>query len=300
MISQKLIRKDILFGEEALKMRLSLDMCKPLEKGILKDDDREKRAARELLSHAIELAKGSLKDPDIYAIVGAPAQTDHINKTTLLEVSRELTDNIMVVSEPFAVSYATGKMNNSLIIDMGAGTIDLCRMHGTFPDPSDEVSLNRAGDHIDKEIHDRIMKNYKGAGITLNMVQKWKEEYGFVGSSGKRIEVVVPLDGKDKNIDITEEVRGGCESIMDDVVNAVKGLISTYDPEFQSEIKKNIILAGRLSRITGLKDYLKGRLSTLGEVGITLVEDHVYTGARGCMLLAKEMPEQHWQQLKLN
>jgi rod shape-determining protein MreB len=300
MIAQKLIKKDILFGDEALKMRLSLDMCKPLEKGILKDDEKEKKAARELLGHAINLARKGKGDSEIFAIVGAPAQTDHINKTTLLEVSREITDNMMVVSEPFAVSYATGLMNNSLIIDMGAGTIDLCRMHGTFPDPSDEISLNKAGDHIDQEIHDRIMNSYKGAGISMNMVQRWKEEFGFVGTPKKRIEVLVPLDGKDKNIDITEEIRGGCESIMDDIINAIKGLISSYDPDFQSEIKKNILLAGRLSRLSGLKEYLEGRLSSLGDVRISLVEDHVFTGARGCMVLAQEMPQEHWNQLKLD
>ncbi len=299
MIAKKMIKKEILFGDEALKMRLSLDMCKPLEKGILKDDEKEKKAAGEILRHAINLAKSDLKDPEIFAIVGAPAQTDHINKTTLLEVAREITENIMVVSEPFAVSYATEKMNNSLIIDMGAGTIDLCRMHGTFPESSDEVSLNKAGDHIDEEIYNRIMKSYKGAGITMNMVQKWKEEYGFVGDPKKRIEVSVPLDGKDKNIDITEEVKGGCESVMEDLVNAIKGLISSYDPEFQSEIKKNVVLAGRLSRLKGLKEYLQGRLSSLGDVRISLVDDHIYTGARGCMILAKDMPQDHWNQLKM-
>lgn len=299
MIAKKMLKKDILFGDDAIRNRLSIKMSRPLKSGILKDTEEDRLAAKELLKHAIDLAKGKMTDTKIIAIVGAPSQTDHVNKTALFEVAREIMDSMMVVSEPFAISYGVDRLNNSLVIDMGAGTIDLCRMHGTFPEAGDEVSLNKAGDHIDNEIFDLITKNYKGASITKTMVQKWKEEFGFVGSPKKRIEVEVPLDGKDTVIDITDEIKEGCGAIMGDLVNAVRGLISSYDPEFQAEIKKNIILAGRLSRIKGLREYITEKLSSLGDVNVELVDDHIYAGAKGCMMLAKDMPEDHWKQVSL-
>jgi rod shape-determining protein MreB len=36
VVSQKLLKKDVLYGKEALDKRLSLRMYKPLEKGVLK------------------------------------------------------------------------------------------------------------------------------------------------------------------------------------------------------------------------------------------------------------------------
>mgnify|MGYP007013259386 CR=1 FL=1 len=36
VVSQKLLKKDVLFGKEALDKRLSLKLYKPLEKGVLK------------------------------------------------------------------------------------------------------------------------------------------------------------------------------------------------------------------------------------------------------------------------
>ena len=39
----------------------------------------------------------------------------------------------MIVSEPFSVAYGLGRMSDVLCVDIGAGTTDLCRMHGTIP-----------------------------------------------------------------------------------------------------------------------------------------------------------------------
>ena len=36
-IAEKVVGKPVLFGSEALEHRLSLDLCKPLERGIIKE-----------------------------------------------------------------------------------------------------------------------------------------------------------------------------------------------------------------------------------------------------------------------
>lgn len=300
MVAKKFLSKDILIGEEVYKNRLSLTLSNPMKNGIINNTDRDREAAKKLLNHTLNLAKKGLDHDKIFVIVGAPAQTNHINKTSLLEISNNIANSIMVVSEPFVVAYGINKMNHSLIIDMGAGTLDLCRMHATLPEDGDEVSITKAGDFIDQQILDLISRNYKGASLTIQMVQKWKEKYGYVGKPDKKIEVEVPLDGKDTLIDITEEIREGCESIMDDLVKAVKELISSYDPEFQPIIKKNIILAGRLSQIKGLIPYLKKRLEEIGDVEIEIVDDKIFSGARGALELSKDMPPDYWDQVKMD
>ena len=43
--------------------------------------------------------------------------------------------------------------NNALSIDIGAGTPDLCRMHGTIPFEEDQRALNKARNHIGSRFH---------------------------------------------------------------------------------------------------------------------------------------------------
>jgi hypothetical protein len=70
----KLLKKEVLFGKEALDKRLSLRMYKPLEKGVLKytgdssmdaEAKANLKAATDLIGEAIRLAKpptSSLRD----------------------------------------------------------------------------------------------------------------------------------------------------------------------------------------------------------------------------------------------
>ena len=298
IVARKFLKREILIGEDVMKNRLSLKISKPLEEGTVKDNPEDRKAAKELLNHSLQLAKSGKKYDKVFAIVGAPSQTDHINKTKLMEICRELTDSIMLVSEPFAVAYGIDSMNHSIIIDMGAGTIDLCRMHATLPEEGDEISLPRAGDHIDRILKELVEKDYKGASIPLTIARKWKEEHGFVGKATNKVIVDVPLEGKETSIDITEQVRAACESVMTDLIFALKGLISSYDSEFQSELKKNIILAGRLSQLDGAVEYIRKGLQDMGPVEIRKVEDIMFAGAEGACRLAKEMPEEYWTSME--
>lgn len=299
VIARKFLKRPVLFGEEALKNRLALDIYRPLEKGIIKDTSKDMEAAKELIKFAIELAKNDGKYKKIYGVIGAPALTDHVNKQALTATAHEVLDAAMVVSEPFAVAYGLNKLNNALVVDIGAGTVDLCRMHGTLPSEEDEASLVKAGDHIDSLMFESIRKRYKGAQITINMVQEWKEDYGFVGKENSPVNVDFPLGGKTNSVSITNEVKKACESIVPDIINNLKQMISTYDPEFQNEIRKNIIIAGGCSQIKALKEYIEDKMVSFGGGVVAVVKDPIYAGADGALKLAREMPEGYWEEITI-
>jgi len=299
VIARKFLKRPVLFGDEALKNRLALDIYRPLEKGIIKDTSKDMEAAKELIKFAIELAKDDGKYKKIYGVIGAPALTDHVNKQALTATAHEVLDAAMVVSEPFAVAYGLNKLNNALVVDIGAGTVDLCRMHGTLPSEEDEASLVKAGDHIDSLMYESIRKRYKGAQITINMVQEWKENYGFVGRENSPVNVDFPLAGKTNSVNITTEVKKACESIVPDIINNLKQMISTYDPEFQNEIRKNIIIAGGCSQIKALKEYIEDKMVSFGGGVVAVVKDPIYAGADGALKLAREMPEGYWEEITI-
>ncbi len=84
------------------------------------------------------------------------------------------------------------------------------------------------------------------------MVRRFKEKHGFVGEPKRRVKVEVPVEGKATEFDITEEMRKACESAMPAIVETVISLIAGFDPEFQDNVRKNIIVAGGGSQLKGL------------------------------------------------
>ena len=85
IVSRKLFRgRKALFGEEAINKRTSLNFHQPLAKGVIKNDDAEKKAAADIIGHALGMAR-SRKGDLVYAVIGAPAQASMDNKRLIIE-----------------------------------------------------------------------------------------------------------------------------------------------------------------------------------------------------------------------
>ena len=198
------------------------------------------------------------------------------------------------------MAYALDKIEHTLVIDIGAGTTDLCRVYGTVPTPIDQMHVNFAGDFIDAQLIAEIQKKYAGAQITKDMARRWKEEYSCVGSSsGDPIIVDFSIEGKAMSLDITDCVSAACEKIVDPIVASVKELIAGSNPEYHDAFRRNMILAGGGSGIQGLGEMIEERLSDLGDVEVLTVEDPLELGAMGGLRLAMEVPEDMWKNLTL-
>ena len=140
LISYKFLQKQVVIGEECLVNRMAVDMIWPLEHGVFRHrpdgeddvDDREAEAVHHLVSYITELADRK-PDQEIRAVIGCPARANAEDRQALTDALSDLVDHCIVASEPFLVAYGLEMFNNALIIDIGAGTTDLCRMHGTIP-----------------------------------------------------------------------------------------------------------------------------------------------------------------------
>lgn len=297
-IAKKVIGKSVLFGEEAIKHRLSLDMYRPLKNGVIKEGTaRDEEAVQELIRHLITLVDQGKSEAKIRAVVGVPAESFKVNKVAIKKAVAEFSEALFVVSEPFAVAYGVGALDNALVIDIGAGTVDFCIMHGTVPAEEDQRTVLTAGDYIDQQLFTMLEERYPNADFTLNMIRRFKEQFSFVGKRGKDIEVEIPVDGKATVHDITDEVQRACESILPAMVESTLELIAKFDPEYQDTIRQNIILAGGGSQIKGLADYLEGAIGEYGPTKIQIVPDTLYGGADGALELAQEMPDEYWTEL---
>lgn len=296
-VAKKMLGKPILYGSDALANRLSLHLVRPLEAGVIRDgSQRAEEAVRELVHHLIRQV-----DPgdagEIYAAVGVPAEALRVNKLAIRNAVKEYADSLMVVSEPFAVAYGLGTLNNALVIDIGAGTADFCILHGTMPGEEDQRTLAMAGDWLDQQLHERLAERFPEASISLPMVKAFKEEHGFIGNHRDRVKVKVPVKGVPTSIEITADLRRTCESLLPVLAEATTDLIARYEPDFQEEVKQNIFLAGGGSQIKGLAEGLGEQLASYGQFTVRTIQDPLFAGAEGALALAQDMPAEYWVEM---
>jgi rod shape-determining protein MreB len=296
-IAEQVVGKPVLFGAEALQHRLSLDFCRPLERGIIKEGiESSERAVKEIIRHLIDLAKPE-PGQRIHAVVGVPAESLKVNKLAIRKAVAEYVHTLMVVSEPFAIAYGMNLLNDALIIDIGAGTIDFCIMHGTIPSEEDQRTILTAGDYIDEQLFNYLIEKYPGSKFNKNMVRQFKERFSFVRDINEQIRVELPVNGKPVMHDIKDEIRRACESMLPSLIETTTEMIARFDPEFQMKIKNNIVLAGGGSLIRGVAEYLQDALKEYGTCKVTRVADPLFAGADGALKLAQDMPSKYWETL---
>ena len=307
-ISRKHLKADILFGKAALDNRLALNLYRPLEKGVIKgtrdDDDtssdeqaKNLEAAAELVRYLVSLIEPG-RDDVLYGVVGVPSQASDRNKQGIIDATRGALDNVMIVSEPFSVAYGLERINDVLVIDIGAGTTDLCRMHGTVPTAEDQISLEIAGDAIDQALCGLIKKRHPAAQLTVNMCKQFKEQYGFVNAQTEKIEVSIPVNGKPIMHDITADLKEACSLLIQPIMEAIHKLVASHDPEFQKVLRDNVILSGGGALLNGLNKQIENGLRDLGGGQVTVAVEPLYAGANGALQLAVDMPTEYWHQLR--
>src|SRR6202020_1369678 len=104
---------------------------------------------------------------------------------------------------------------------------------GTVPGPDDEISFTIAGDAIDQKLFDLIKSKFPEAQLTVNMCKLFKEQYGYVSDTKDKIEVMIPVNGKPTPHDITKVMKDACDILVQPIIDGVKKLISSFNPEFQ-------------------------------------------------------------------
>jgi rod shape-determining protein MreB len=301
MVARKLVKKPVLVGREALDSRSMLDLRRPLQRGVIKDgSEKDEEAVQELLRHLISLIGLKQKTKQrsrVRAVVGIPAEAFRVSKQRLRNAMGGIADSVMLVSEPFAVAYGLEALLHAMVIDIGAGTADFCVMQGRYPTEEDQRTLPTAGDWIDEQLANLIRERHRQAQLSIHMVREWKERYSFVGEPKGRVAVTVPVQGKAAELDITNEMRTACESILPPISETMIDLLSRVEPEYQDKVRNNIILAGGSSLISGLPDALEKALVELGGGRVTVTKDPVFAGSDGGLAIARDASNSDWEKL---
>jgi rod shape-determining protein MreB len=129
------------------------------------------------------------------------------------------------------------------------------------------------------------------------MIREWKEANGFVGEPRTPVHVTAPVSGKPTLLDITNEMRKACESLVAPLSETMLDLLSRVEPEFQEKVRRNVLLAGGGSQIRGLAAVLEKGLAEVGGGSVRPIEDPVFAGAIGGLSIAIDAPGEDWEQL---
>ena len=308
-VARTMLGRDVVFGKDIMDHRLALNVIRPFEKGALKYSDhreaglsqesvsRHKEAAQLLVQHAVSLTRPPGGAP-VYGVIGAPSRASVVNKQVLLEAAKTAFDAVLIVSEPFTVAYGMNRLSDTLVVDIGAGTVDLCPIYGTVPSEEEQVTLPIGGDFIDEHFYNLVRKTYPEAQLTLNMAREIKEKYGFVHDVNEKALVSLPVGGKPKQFDLTAPLREACRMIVGPIVQGLRELVARLDPELQQRMLANIVLGGGGSQLRGLDRMIEDGLKEYGPAKAKRVGDAVFAGAVGALKLAMSLPADCWDKLE--
>lgn len=296
-----------LIGEEALNHRLQLRLIAPLEDGVIAHVDPARDFIRRV--RAVIDPTGTA---EIRAVVGVPANAGQAAREDIRTCAAGVFDRVLLIPEPFLAALGfrdesrLGQPNyvdpvtNSLFIDIGGGTSDLCLIQGYFPTAEDQISLAFAGDAVDKLIEDDLQRTYPNNGLSRATIRQIKEEHSYVGPIRKPIDVKVLIGGKSHTLELGETIGRACNRLLEKIYPALTSLISRASSESVAQLLQNIVITGGGSRVRGLDTVLQQKLAEDGfeSPKVRLAgPDYKRFVAVGAFKAARSAREDQWQHL---
>lgn len=302
-VALRLLGRGKIFGEKLLDSPGSLEVTRPLmgaswkydfEKGEGADPSSVAADLRDLLHYALQeigLDKGDIA----HCVIGSPACATFDSVNFVVSIGNEMTEQAIVVSEPFAVAYGIGKLADVIVVDIGAGTIDICPLSGTYPDSTTQATIPFGGDDVDHAIYEAVLEQYSGATCDLGEIRELKERYG----TSSTVNATIAVAGRPQLVDLTKVVRSGCEALVTPIVDGVSKVLSQFNHRTQQRMLQKVVLSGGGSQTHGLDCRVEEKLRKhFGVANVKRVHDYVYAGAYGALKLAMDMPSENWQTIK--
>lgn len=297
----------LLFGEQALQNALHANLIAPLAEGIIAHAD----AAKDFFRHIRAIADPT-NQSEIRAVIGVPANTEDSAREAIRQCSIGVFDRILLIPEPFLAALGfrddsrvgqagyVDPVTNSLFIDIGGGTSDLCLVQGYFPTRDDQISIPFAGDAIDTLILEELNRTYPNNGLSRLKVREIKETHSYVGAIRKPIDVRVILGGKAHTLEMGETLGNAANTLIEKIYPALTSLIARAPSDSVVTLLQNIIITGGGSQIKGIDTVLQQRLSEDGyeTPKVKLAgQDYKRYVAIGALKAARAARENQWQVL---
>ena len=160
-LARMLVGDGLLLGDKLQQNRMALEVVRPLQDGAIKFNSpteveaklkgsREQEAVVFLLRRLLHQIDVPLGD-ESRCVVGVPSKASMQNRRAVLSMVQQVIPTVALVPEPFAVAFGLyPEIRHAMIIDIGAGTTDLCHYYGAFPNAEDQITIKMGGDRLDQ------------------------------------------------------------------------------------------------------------------------------------------------------
>ncbi|MEM7231839.1 MAG: rod shape-determining protein [Planctomycetota bacterium] len=294
-----------LFGDEAIDYRLHLDLNWPLHEGFVHDLE----ACKLFTSHLRHVVDPH-HEHELWGVVGAPANASTEREKDIRAVADGFLDRLLIVPEPFLAAMGlrddegfkragscADPTRHSLIVDIGAGTTDLCLVRGYFPTSEDLICLPVAGDSVDDKIDEAIQRRYPDIRLTRVTLRDIKEKHSFVTGHDREAEVKVYVDGRPRVLNFADMIRDACDLLVPAIVDGIQELLKRCDSESAIAVMENIIVTGGGSQIQGVAERVQEVLHEreFDCARCIAPTDYKRLVANGALKVAENVREDQWQ-----
>lgn len=264
--------------------------------------------AREFVRHLREIMQ---KDDALQtrAVIPTPVTMSADSRHHFRQALRGFFDEIVFFPRPYLTALGLKRMRgmkhrgdgedarDSLILDLGAGSTEICRVGKRYPSADEMSGVQFGGDHVDLIIAETLRQDCPALVPNLRNIQEWKDEFGFVGADESPVVVRVPIDGTEQSIDLSNALRRGCEVWVTHMVELLESQLSN-----RVDGIRDIFVCGGGSQMGGLITMLVRMLRTAGYEGLNveLIDEgkNSSLSAVGALEAARKVRDEQWSKFR--
>ncbi len=282
-------------GNRALSRRHRMDLVNPLRVGPHGDAQVWGDFAAALRSQY----EDSPDDTRTWGVISCSASATDEEKMAKRAIGNELFDRVVLVDHTFLVALGLdcqAVQQNSIVVDIGATSIRATRMEGTTPKPEHCVVVDFGGDRLDEELRLGLALRYPELLLTDHTLVQIKERLSFAPPVQRRSILSVFLGGAERHLDLTDVVRQSCELLAQNVVRAIREVISRCPSDRAEELQQNIILVGGGAEVRGIATRAERDLHRDG-FELASLQKPVNSGllaAKGAYRWAQQLEADQW------
>ena len=290
-------------GDEAYAMlgktSAKINVVFPLEGGVIAESGLVEElvnifmadvcTSRVVMPRVVACIPGEITEVEKRAIVGAISSFG-VRRVLLIEAAK-------------AAAFGSGRdimtPHGTMIVDMGAGTIDIAVM--SLGGMSVSKTIKTAGNAMDEEIIKYVRRKHnliigkamaKACKETIACALDPEEELTF------RVKGRDALRGLPRALHVTAaEMHEAVSDILTLIVNAVIDVLEDTPPELLGDIQQDgIVLTGGLAQMTGMKELLEKETG----IDVKVAKDPSDCVVAGCFKATKFIEEAEAQRANLN
>lgn len=234
---------------------------RPLKDGVISNY----QYTEQMLKYYIKASVGKkLIKPDL--IICVPSGANQVQKRAVKQAGLKAgSNNVYLIEEPLAAAIGSGidisESRGNMVIDIGGGTTDIAVISKGGIVVSDSIRI--AGDETDKAIIEYVRSKYnviigdktaEDIKLSIGTLDAVKEEYI---AKGRNLYTGLP-----ESVTLTrEDMELALDSIINEIANAAKKVISKTPPELVSDLYENgAMLTGGGALIQGMQSKIQEKI----------------------------------------